>query len=177
MNGQPANGQPVDAELTEQVTVSASAEAVYAAVADVRAMARYSPECFAVWVWRRGGGDARVGGGDARVGGGDARRFVGWNRRGVFVWFTTCQVVRARPGVEFAFDVTTFGQPVARWGYRLAPVDGGTAVVEYWQDHRNRAALVLGRLFTGTRAGARPQVNRAGMRATLDRLKRELERG
>ncbi|HET8681947.1 MAG TPA: SRPBCC family protein, partial [Micromonosporaceae bacterium] len=124
------------AEVAERVTVAAPAGEVFAAVADVRRMARWSPECFSVWVWRRRGGLPH--------------RFVGWNRRGPFVWFTTCRVAVASPGEEFAFDVTTFGQPVSRWGYRFAPGAGGagvTEVTEYWQDRRNRAATILGRVF------------------------------
>ena len=89
--------------------------------------------------------------------------------------FTTCRVVAAAEGQEFAFDVTTFGMPVARWGYRLAAVPEGTEVTEYWQDRRRRGARVLGRVFTGRAANHRPEINRAGMRTTLERLKRELE--
>lgn len=150
------------AELAEQITVAAPAGEVFAAVADVRRMARWSPECFAVWVWRRRDGLPR--------------RFLGWNRRGPFVWFTTCDVVVASPGVEFAFDVSTFGQPVARWGYRFAEGEGGTQVTEYWQDRRNGVAATLGRIFTGASTD-RPEINRQGMRETLTRLKRELENG
>ncbi|SCL21506.1 Polyketide cyclase / dehydrase and lipid transport [Micromonospora pallida] len=148
-------------EVAERITIAAPAEKVYTAVADVRRMARWSPECFAVWVTRRDGGRPD--------------RFVGWNRRGPYLWFTTCRVVTATPDCEFAFDVTTFGQPVARWGYRFTATDGGTEVTEYWQDRRNRTAHVLGKVFTGKAAGTRPTVNRDGMRETLNRLKRELE--
>jgi uncharacterized protein YndB with AHSA1/START domain len=145
----------------EQITVSAPPDAVYAAISDVRRIARWSPECFAVWVWRRRGSQPA--------------RFIGWNRRGAYVWFTSCRVVTADPGREFTFDVSTFGQPVARWGYRLTPTEGGTLVTEYWQDHRNRVANTLGRVFTGSAAKRRPEVNREGMRQTLNRLKGELE--
>ena len=124
-------------------------------------MARWSPECFAVWVWSRRAGTPA--------------RFVGFNRRGLFVWFTTCRVVVAEPGQEFAFDVTTFGMPVSRWSYRFAAVPGGTEVIECWQDQRRRGARVLGRVFTGRVANARPEANRDGMRTTLTRLKRDLE--
>jgi hypothetical protein len=148
-------------EVTEHITVGVSPDAVYKAVSDVRRMARWSPECFATWVWsRRDGVPAR---------------FVGFNRRGPFVWFTTCRTISAVPGEEFVFDVTTFGMPVARWGYRLAAAPDGTEVTEYWQDRRSRGAWILGRVFTGSAAGKRPEVNRDGMRTTLNRLKRELE--
>ena len=149
------------AELAERITVGVPPGDVYRAVSDVRRMARWSPECFAALVWsRRDGVPAR---------------FVGLNQRGPWVWFTTCQVVTARPGEEFAFDVTTFGMPVARWGYRLAPAPGGTEITEYWRDRRTRGAGLLGRIFTGRSANDRPEINRAGMRVTLARLKRELE--
>jgi hypothetical protein len=104
-------------EVAESVIVNAEPAEVYAAVSDVRRMARWSPECFATWVWSRREG--RTAG------------FVGLNRRGPVVWFTTCRVVVARPGEEFAFDVSTFGMPVARWSYRLAAVPEGTELTFY----------------------------------------------
>jgi hypothetical protein len=148
-------------DVEEHVVVETSPARAYQAVAEVRRMARWSPECFAVWIYRRRDGVPS--------------QFVGFNRRHGFVWFTTCRVVTADPGREFAFDVSTFGQPVARWGYRFTPVDGGTQVTEYWVDRRSRAAYVLGRVFTGKGTTIRPEVNRAGMRRTLQRLKAELE--
>jgi hypothetical protein len=149
--------------VEEHIVVAAPAAEVFAAVADVRRMARWSPECFAVWIWRRDNGRPA--------------RFIGWNRSGPFVWFSTCQVRVADPGAEFAFDVTTFGMPVARWGYRFSPTRGGTEVTEYWVDKRSRGATVVGRIFTGKSATMRPEVNREGMRETLRRLKSELESG
>ncbi len=148
-------------DITEQVVIRVSPIAVYRAVSDVKRMAKWSPECFAVWIWRRQDGRPA--------------RFIGWNRRGPFVWFTTCRVDAAKPGEEFAFEVTTFGQPVARWGYRFADTPEGTLVTESWTDKRTRAAFVLGRIFTGKVTHARPEANRAGMRETLRRLKAELE--
>ena len=156
-----AYGVGMAAEVTEQITVRAPVNTVYEAVADVRSMARWSPECFAIWVTRRAEGRPA--------------RFVGWNRRGPYLWFTTCAVAVAEHGKEFAFDVTTFGQPVSRWGVRLAETAGGTEVTEYWQDQRNGTAKKLGRVFTGKVAKSRPEANADGMRQTLRRLKEELE--
>ena len=155
----PADG----ADVAERITVGVSPADAYQAVSDVRRMARWSPECFAVLVWSRKDGLPA--------------RFVGLNRRGPWVWFTTCHVVAARPGEEFAFDVTTFGMPVARWSYRMAAAGGGTEVTESWWDQRGRGAHVLGRVFTGKVANNRAEANREGMRTTLARLKRELEAG
>ncbi|MFF7704757.1 SRPBCC family protein [Streptomyces lydicus] len=142
-------------DVTESLEVRCPPDAVYAALVDSRRMAEWSPE---VWrVWSRGD------------------RFVGFNRRALWVWFTVCHVVAADPGREFAFDVTTFGLPVARWGYRLTPTRHGTQVTEYWIDHRRHGwrrhlAELLGLVFTGTPAVQRAARNRAGMRLTLRRL-------
>jgi len=151
------------ADVAESITVGVSPAGAYQAVSDVRRMARWSPECFAVLVWSRKDGLPA--------------QFVGLNRRGPWVWFTTCHVVAARPGEEFAFDVTTFGMPVARWSYRMTAAGGSTEVTESWWDQRGRGAHVLGRVFTGKVANNRAEANRAGMRTTLARLKRELEAG
>jgi hypothetical protein len=149
-------------EVVERITVDVAPDEVFRAVADVRRMAKWSPECFATWVLTRSASRLPV-------------RFVGFNRHKAYVWFTTCRVVVAEPGEEFAFDVTTFGLPVARWGFRLAAAGGGTDVAQYWIDQRVRGAMILGRVFTGKVANERPEANREGMRVTLDRLKRELE--
>jgi Polyketide cyclase / dehydrase and lipid transport len=158
----------MSASVSESITISVPPVEVYAAVADVRRMGRWSPECFAVWVY-------------ARDDDGGPARFVGFNRRGPFVWFTTCRVVVARSAEEFAFDVTTFGLPVARWGYRFASVGSSspsaTETTEYWEDRRSRGATLLGKIFTGRAAWNRGEVNREGMRTTLARLKAELEPG
>jgi hypothetical protein len=148
-------------EVAETVIVDAEPSTVYAAVADVRRMAKWSPECFAVWVRSKRRGQPTG--------------FVGFNRRGPLIWFTTCRVVVAEPEEEFAFEVTTFGMPVARWSYRLAPVPEGTELTEHWLDQRTRGAHVMGRLFTGRVANNRAEANRDGMRTTLARLKRELD--
>ena len=70
--------------VEEHIVVAVPPAEVFTAVADVRRMARWSPECFAVWVWRRTNGRPA--------------RFIGWNRSGPFIWFSTCQVRVADPG-------------------------------------------------------------------------------
>ncbi|TDD76723.1 SRPBCC family protein [Actinomadura rubrisoli] len=159
--------------VEESVAVEAGPRAVYAAVADPRRMREWSPEVFAAWVRGR----AIVPG----------TRFVGFNRLGWRVWFTTCQVTVAVPGEAFAFRVSSFGMPVALWGYRIEDIGGGdgaprTRLTEYWEDLRrdNRGAAfvsLLGKLFTGVPADGRAAVNRRGMRATLDRVRSGVEKG
>ncbi|QKW39048.1 SRPBCC family protein [Actinomadura sp. NAK00032] len=159
--------------VEESTAVAAGVRDVYAAVADLRRMGDWSPEVFAVWL--RGRSIA------------PGARFVGFNRIGWRVWFTTCQVTAAVPGEAFAFRVSSFGMPVALWGYRFEDVSGDAAeprtrLTEYWEDLRRDgrgAAFVslLGKVFTGVPAERRAAVNRAGMRATLDRIRTAVERG
>ncbi|WP_432027756.1 SRPBCC family protein [Streptomyces sp. 1222.5] len=152
-------------KVEESVLVDAPVAEVYSAVADVRNLGKWSPECFAVWSRGRGAGTGSA--------------FVGFNRKGLFVWFTTCRVTRAERPDEFAFRVTAFGLPVALWGYRFRPEGDATRVTEYWEDLRTgpgaRVAEFLGRVFTGTRPVDRAEVNRSGMRTTLGRIRAALE--
>ncbi|MEV3924076.1 SRPBCC family protein [Actinomadura coerulea] len=159
--------------VEESVVAAAPARDVYAAVADPRRMGEWSPEVFATWVRGRAVGPGT--------------RFVGFNRIGWRVWFTTCQVSAAVPGEVFAFRVSSFGVPVALWGYRFEdvspdPSEPRTRLTEYWEDQRrdHRGAgfvSLLGKVFTGVPAERRAEVNREGMRATLDRIRTAVEKG
>ncbi|SFN81632.1 Polyketide cyclase / dehydrase and lipid transport [Actinomadura madurae] len=159
--------------VEESVAVAADARTVYATVADLRRMGEWSPEVFAIWV--RGRSVA------------PGAKFVGFNRLRWRVWFTTCQVTSAVPGQAFAFRVSSFGMPVALWGYRIEdvaadPASPRTRLTEYWEDLRrdNRGAAfvsLLGKVFTGVPAERRAEVNRTGMRATLDRIRTAAEKG
>lgn len=44
-------------------------------------------------------------------------RFKGTNRRGRTKWSTTCEVIAAAPGREFAFVTGTSIKPQTRWRY------------------------------------------------------------
>ncbi|MCP2335360.1 SRPBCC family protein [Actinomadura rupiterrae] len=156
--------------VEESVPVAASPDAVYAALSDPRRMREWSPELFAVWVRDRG--ETAEG-----------TRFVGFNRLRWRIWFTNCEVTAAIPGRAFAFRVTSFGMPVALWGYRIEGIGedaASTRLAEYWQDLRRdsrtaRPVSLLGRVFTGVPAERRAELNRRGMRATLDRIRASLE--
>jgi hypothetical protein len=67
--------------LSEECLVAWDPSAVYVAVSDLARMASWSDEYLGSWrTWRR----ERPG----RPRSGD--RFVGWNRNGWRIWFTTC---------------------------------------------------------------------------------------
>lgn len=152
--------------VAETVHVRASPERAYRAIADFGRMADWSPEFVGAWTGRRG----PVAG----------ARFVGFNRRGPLLWFTTGRITVADPGREFRFRVTAFGVPTAVWGYRIEPAPGGAEVTEYWEylgrgSRASRFIELLGLVFSATPPSARPERNRQGMRATLARLKEYVE--
>ncbi|MER7948704.1 SRPBCC family protein [Streptomyces sp. NPDC096079] len=154
--------------LEESTVVDAPPERVYRLVSDLRNMGRWSPECRRVWVLRP---PARTG-----------TRFVGFNRRGPFLWPTLGRISRMTPDSEFVFDISVFGLPIARWGYRFEPEGSGTRLTEFWQDlrtdgYRARAADALGTVFAGTNPARRIALNRAGMRTTLERIARTATSG
>lgn len=150
--------------VEESVFIAVAPAAVYRAVSSLQRMREWSPE-FLGALYRP---PARVG-----------TRFLGFNRRRAWIWFTTAVVTRADEAREFAFRVTTFGMPVSEWGFRLTPSGAGTIVTQYWRDlRRGRSAPVaklLGLIFTGSTPSGRPSVNRAGMRQTLAAMGRTLE--
>jgi len=101
----------------ESITVRASPEAVYDLVSDVTRTGEWSPVCTSCW-WHDGGG-GRVG-----------SRFTGRNERNGRVWETVSEVVAAERGRQFAWIV---GDGYVRWGYTMAPTDGGTELTESWE--------------------------------------------
>jgi ligand-binding SRPBCC domain-containing protein len=144
------------------VTVDAPGERVYALVSDLTRMGEWSPETTKV-VWRGGAAGPAVG-----------AKFRGWNRKGVLRWFTDGKVVAA-DGTEFAFEITSFGIPVARWGYRVDAAGEGCTVTETWDDRRaGPFKKVTGLVMNVPDRAAH---NRAGMEATLAKIKAAAERG
>src|SRR4051812_44838069 len=89
------------------VEAVASADVVWRLLADVTRMGEWSPECVACR-WLPPATAVRNG-----------ARFRGTSRNGWHRWSTTSTVVDAIPGHSFAFDVTYFRRPVARWRYEL----------------------------------------------------------
>ena len=134
--------------------IAASPDAVYALVTDLPRMGEWSPENTG-GRWVKPATGAAVG-----------AKFRGTNRSGKVQWSTIATVVVAQPGREFAFDVGAGGMGVARWGYRLEAVDGGTKVTEYWDDHRNAVMKKI----TGfvLRKPDRRSYNEMSMRRTLE---------
>ena len=145
------------------IDIDAPPQKVYALIADLPAMGRWSPECVRC-DWQRGATEARTG-----------AKFKGRNRIGWRRWSTNGTVIAAEPGKELAFDVASFGLPVARWRYTIEPKGSGSRVTESMEDRRGGLINVLGRLATGV--GDRGTHNQAGIEATLKQIKAAAEAG
>jgi uncharacterized protein YndB with AHSA1/START domain len=151
--------EPKVVEVEERI--AAAPDEVYALISDVTNMGRWSPENTG-GRWVRGASGPAVG-----------ARFRGANRDGWRRWSTTCEVVEVEPGKRFAFDVSFYGAPIARWTYELEADGDGTRVVERWDDHRWAAMRSISKVVMGV--PDRPGHNRANMEATLAALKAAAE--
>lgn len=156
--------EAAQAPVEVSIDIGASPEHVYALVADLPGMGRWSTE--------NRGGKWLGGATEARVG----ARFRGHNRHGIAFWTTTCRILTADPGREIAWEVSAGGLPVSTWRYRFEPTsDGGTHVVESTQDRRGRLLTWSSPWTIGV--ADRAKRNRDTMLATLARLKTAAESG
>lgn len=145
------------------VRIAAPAERIYALLSDPAQMGSLSPECVG-GSWLDGATAPAVG-----------ARFKGRNKRGIARWSTTNQVVAAEPGRAFAFRTKQSG---VEWRYELEPDGDGTVVIESRAEFRDRplVAKVFTALALGGNADHEDEL-RAGMQATLERLKSVVEAG
>jgi hypothetical protein len=137
--------------------IAAPADRLYAIVTDVANMGQLSPECT--------GGSWVAGATGPAVG----ARFKGRNKRGIARWSTTNEVVEADAGRAFAFNTRQSG---TCWRYSFEPDGDGTTVTESRTAFRDRP--LLARVFSAVALGGvadHEDEMRAGMRATLERLK------
>jgi hypothetical protein len=136
--------------------VAATPERMYELVSDLPRMGEWSPENDG-GSWVKGASGPVVG-----------AKFEGANHLGKRKWKTMAVVTAAVPGREFAFDVTAAGVQVAGWGFTFEPVDDGTKVTHFWDDHRSAVITKLTGLALGVKD--RASHNRTNMEAMLDRL-------
>jgi len=143
------------------ILIHARADDVYPLIADPVRMGQWSPECVRCrWV----GGNDR-----AEVGG----RFRGTSRNGWRRWTTTSTIADVRAGELFAWEVTYFGLPVARWEYRLQNEGEGVRLVEAVEDRRGRFLRAVSPLITGS--PDRDSRNADTMETTLEAIKAAVE--
>ena len=148
--------------MTERsVIIDAPAATIYALVADPMRMAEWSPECVRCR-WIDDADTAKVG-----------ARFRGTSRNGRRRWTTTSAIIEMRPNELFAWEVTYFRQPVARWEYRLEPVADGVRLIESVDDRRGTLLRKVSPLITGS--PDRDARNGDTMESTLDAVKAAAE--
>ena len=158
-------GDPENSQLSDEVSlrIAAPADRLYDIITDIAQMGRLSPECTGgKWV-----GDA--------TGPAVGASFKGSNKRGMARWSTTNKVVAATPGEEFAFETIQSG---TRWTYRLQADGDSTIVTESRAAFKKRP--LLARAFSKVLLGGVDEHDdemRAGMQATLERLKAVAEQG
>ena len=147
--------------LEETVEIDATPAQVWAAISDVRRMARWSPQVMRTFV--RGGGAVRL---DTRT--------VNLNRRGLLVWPTQAKVVRVEPHREFALRIR---ENLTIWSFTLEPTDaGGTRITQRRETPQGISSVSL-RLTDAVLGGQKSFTAelREGMRQTLDRIKADAE--
>jgi uncharacterized protein YndB with AHSA1/START domain len=149
--------------------IDTSPDRLWALIGDPARMGEWSPECRRV-VWIGGATGPAVG-----------ARFKGHNQIGWRRWSTVGTVAVHEPDREVAWDVAVGPLTVARWGYRIEPAEervgeagGGCTLVEYFEDRRGALIKAVGTAVRGV--GDTDTHNRAGMAATLDRVKAAAER-
>lgn len=135
------------------VTVQAPAERVWALVTDLPGMGALSPE-------NKGG--RWLGGATGPAVG---ARFRGRNANGRRRWSTTAKVTRCQAPAAFAFEVSSFGLPVAMWAYTIDAAEGACTVTETWTDRRAGWFATLGGVVTGV--PDRTAATRSSIEATL----------
>jgi hypothetical protein len=146
---------------TGKIAVNASPERIYALVSDPGALAGLAEE-YTGHRWLGGATKAAVG-----------VRFRGGNKNGFRRWSTLSTITDAEEGARFAFDVRSFGQPVARWQYDIEPNAEGAVVTESTWELRSSWFKVVSQLATGV--WRRDEANQANIETTLRRLRAQAE--
>jgi uncharacterized protein YndB with AHSA1/START domain len=149
------------APIEATIEIDAPPAEVWALLADVRNMARWSPQVVKTFV--RGGGEVGLG-----------SRMVNLNRRKFLFWPTQSKIVRFTPEQEIAFKVL---ENFTVWSYELEPAGTGTRVVA-----RREAPHGLSDLSLGLTKAALGGVDRftteleQGLNETLRKIKADAER-
>jgi hypothetical protein len=146
-------------DYSDSIDIAVSPDVAFAAVSDLCAMGRFSPE--------NTGGEWMDGAKGPALG----ASFKGSNTRESSTWWTVAKVTSFNPPVSFAFEVTYKVFKIARWEYSIEVTPTGCRVSESWTDRRNALMRRSGDGDGFTRA----EYTKDSIRTTLEQLKRELE--
>jgi hypothetical protein len=144
---------------SDSIEIAVAPERAFAAVCDLAAMGRFSPE--------NTGGEWLEGATGPALG----ASFKGENARDSSSWSTVAKVATYDPPANFAFEVTFKAFKIARWEYAIIATENGCRVTETWTDRRNRLMRKTG----DTDDFRRAEFTKVSIRTTLERLKKQLE--
>lgn len=146
--------------IEDSIDVTASPEAVWSVISDLRRMGEWSPQCKKMVVF---GGEVKQG-----------ARTLNVNRRGPLVWPTTAKVVAFEPNREIAFRIA---ENHTVWSYRITPTETGSRVTESRTAAGGKttavSAFLVDKVFGGN--DSFEDELRAGIRETLGKVKRAAE--
>jgi len=153
--------------LTDVAPIEAATEIdappaeVWALVADLRNMARWSPQCVKTFV--RGGGEIAHGTGTINI-----------NRRGLLFWPTQAKVVRFTPEKEIAFRIK---ENWTIWSYSLEPTATGATWLTGRREAPQGISPISVRLTTSVLGGLDSFSTELadGIRQTLAKIKADAE--
>lgn len=146
-------------DYSDSIDIAVAPATAFAAVTDLCAMGRFSPEnTGGEWV-------------DGAKGPALGASFKGNNARDSSSWTTVAKVTSYEPPTSFAFEVTFKVFKIARWEYSIEATPTGCRVIESWTDRRNALMRRSGDSDGFTRA----EFTKDSIRTTLEQLKRELE--
>jgi len=140
----------------DAIEIATTPERAFAAVSDLTAMGRRSPE---------NTGGQWLGEGPAL-----GAKFRGTNTHGESSWSTVATVTDYEVPRFFAFEVKFKAFRISRWEFEITPTPTGCRVEERWADRRN---AIMRR--SPDASGDREEFTRESIRTTLERLKSELE--
>lgn len=138
------------------IEIAAPPADVYDLIADITRMGEWSPECYLCeWV-----GEIH----EPVIG----ARFRGHNRMGPLRWSTTCQIVTADRGREFAFTVIheKNDRESTRWRYCFSAAETGTVLTESFEFVWCPLPSRVGELVL-----PRGRVLRQGLSKTVERIR------
>lgn len=143
---------------TVSIEIAAPATDVYALVADITNMGRWSPECHRCeWLDEPG----RPG-----------SRFRGHNKRGLARWSTTAEVEVAEPGIAFTFVTLHGDKHSTRWSYTFDDDGNRTILTESFESIYSPPLIALAeRTVLRNRQGQLED----GLAKTLDAVKTAAE--
>ena len=105
---------------SDSIEIAATPERVYNLLIDLARVGEISPEC-AEASWLDGVTAPHAG-----------AHFTGTNRSPMGEWTTECRVLRAMPGVEWAFKSNIASDTPTTWRYAFKPTGSGCTVKVTW---------------------------------------------